>query len=105
MNLKIYSVYDSKAQAYLPMFTVRSHGEAVRQFTDLANNKQTAVNKYPEDFSLMELGSFDDNTGTIDALDAPKNLGLAREYIIPDLPAVETVQGLSVAKEEKANEE
>jgi hypothetical protein len=81
MKLKIYSIYDNKAQAFLPLFQVRADGEALRQFKELANNKQTNISKYPEDFALMEMGTFDDAHGKINALSAPKNLGLASEFV------------------------
>lgn len=101
MELKIYSIYDNKAQAFLPMFTVRTHGEAIRSFTDICNNPKTNVNKYPEDFALMEIGTFNDSTGGVDALNVPKNIGLAREFVIPDANVDPTVPRLELAKNEE----
>lgn len=65
MILKAFSVYDSKAQAYFAPFFFPHLGQAIRAFMELANDQSTQVGRHPADFHLIELGEFDDATGTL----------------------------------------
>lgn len=81
MNHKVYSVRDSKGEAYLPPFLQKTHGEAERSFKDLANNKDTFIAKYPEDYDLYWLGEFDDQSGKYMPLDTPQHMIKAIQVI------------------------
>lgn len=63
--MKIYSVYDCKAEAYMQPFFMATKGLAIRGFEQLVNDPKTTVNKHPEDFTLFEIGEFDDTSGQI----------------------------------------
>lgn len=63
MILEIYSVYDSKAKAFIPPFFLHNKDVALRHFTDTVNDKNSSINKNPGDYALFYLGIFDDNTG------------------------------------------
>lgn len=80
MKLKIYSVFDSKAKAYNSPFYLRNSGEATRGFADVVNDGKSQISKYPEDYSLFELGEFDDETGLITQYDAKTNLGVGVQF-------------------------
>ena len=80
MILKAFSVVDSKPGVFSPPFFLQSTGLAIRQFTDLANDEKTTVSRYPEDFSLHEIGQFDDQSGTLSPLAVCINLGLASAF-------------------------
>jgi hypothetical protein len=80
MILKVYSVYDSKAEAYLSPMYFQSKGQAVRSFTEVANDKTSAIGKYPEDFTLFEIGDFNDSTCKFFLYDTPYSLGVALEF-------------------------
>lgn len=77
--LKMFTVYDSQTEAYLPPFCCRSVGEAMRSFEDAANNKDSNICKYPAAFTLFEIGSYDDDKGEISVFEAKKSLALAVE--------------------------
>ncbi len=79
--LKIYTVFDSKPHAYLPPFFMKSNGEAVRAFSDTVNNPESSFNKHPEDYTLFELGNYDESTGKIETFDAMVALGNAVEFL------------------------
>lgn len=81
MQLKIYTVYDSKVEAYLQPFYVRSKGEAIRAFTETVNDPQSLVGKHPADYTLFEIGEFDDQTAKIKSLAANISLGTAIEFL------------------------
>lgn len=73
-QMKMFSVRDTKTEIYGPPFYSITHGEAERSFRQLANDPQSKVNKFPEDFDLYHIGEFDDETGKIEALPSPKHV-------------------------------
>lgn len=79
-KLLCFSVYDSKVQLYAQPFFMRSRGEALRGFTDVANDSSTSICRHPQDFALMELGEYDESTGKLENHPAPVSLGLAHEF-------------------------
>lgn len=62
---KIYAVYDSKGQSYTPPFFDHAEGRALRTFADCCNDTEHQFGKHPEDYTLFNLGEYDDNLGTI----------------------------------------
>lgn len=82
-KLKVFCVFDSKVGAYMQPFFLRSTGEAVRSFADLANDSQSNVSRHPEDFALMEIAEYNDEMGAFENRTAPINLGLAVQYKKP----------------------
>jgi len=81
MKLKIFSVYDSKIEAYMQPFFMQSKGAALRAFMDTLADKSSVLAKHPEDYTLFEIGEFDDTNCTIATLPAKLSLGLAKELI------------------------
>lgn len=80
MLVEVFAVYDSKARSYGQPFFCINAGIAVRIFQSTVMDETTQFNKYPEDFSLFHLGSFNDQTGEFTARENPTNLGLASQY-------------------------
>jgi len=80
MKLKIFSVYDSKVNAYMTPFFMKSKGQAIRSFDELTNDPSTQINKWPADFTLMELGEYDDSNGSFQTLPVPTSCGTALEF-------------------------
>lgn len=74
MELKIYSIRDSKGELYNQPFYQKTHGEAERTFRELTNDEKSMVSKYPDDFDLYFLGSFNDANGTFEVLDTPQHI-------------------------------
>lgn len=81
MILKVYSVFDVKVGAYLPPIFMRSNGEALRAFASAANSKDHDFCKYAEDYTLFEIGMFDDSCGQIITHSTLVPLGRAIEFI------------------------
>lgn len=77
MIKNIYSVYDSKAEAWLQPFYCVNNAVAIRSFAHAANDAQHDFFRYAGDFALFELGTFEDSTSEIKSLQVPENLGLA----------------------------
>lgn len=64
MNLKVFTVYDDKAKAYLPPFFLPEIGMAVRTFSDCVNDASHAFGRHPEDYTLFVAGTFSQSEGT-----------------------------------------
>jgi hypothetical protein len=73
MVLKMYSVYDQKAEVFNPPFFQNTHGQAERSFRQTVSDEKTMMNKYPEDYDLYYLGEYDDNTGKFNPLASPEH--------------------------------
>ena len=57
MKHNIFSVYDEKAQAFLPPFFLPEVGMATRIFGDCVNSDEHQFGKHPTDYTLFHLGS------------------------------------------------
>ena len=81
MMLKIYSVYDSKAEAYLQPFFMQSRGAAIRAFGDAVNDVNHVFAKHSGDYTLFEIGEFSDESASILSYATPVSLGVAIEFV------------------------
>lgn len=63
MKLKIFSIYDSKAEYYLQPFFMQTKRDAIDAFKALVNDDKSRISKHPADFTLFEVGEYDDLTG------------------------------------------
>lgn len=80
MSIKIFSVFDSKAEAFLlPMF-MQSRGVAIRSFTAAASDEKHDFSRYAADYTLFELGEFDERSASFKLHSAPVSLGTALEF-------------------------
>lgn len=80
MIMKVFGIYDSKVGAYLPPFMMKSIGEAERALTSHVNDPEHNFSKYAEDFTLFELGSWDDATAKYSLLNTPHSVAVLIEY-------------------------
>lgn len=80
MKYKVFTVHDSKAEAYLKPFLMRTKGEAIRAMQELANDQKHDFAKYSEDYTLFEIGTYDDETGTYEMLKSKLSLGNGIEF-------------------------
>lgn len=63
MDKNLYSIFDKKSQTYMQPFVELTDGTAIRQCMDLLLNANAPFAKYPEDFTLMRIGSWDEIGG------------------------------------------
>lgn len=77
MQLKMYSIRDQKAEIFNIPFFKKTHGEAERDFTELVRDEKSMPAKYPEDYDLYFVGTYDDQTGVTDSLDTPQHMAKA----------------------------
>lgn len=88
--MNLYEIYDSKAELWIELFKEETHASALRQFARLANDPNTMTGRFPGDYTLFHVGTWDRKTGDIKT--EPKmSLGVAIELVehqagIPSLP-------------------
>lgn len=88
MKQKMFTIYDSKAFAYLPPFFLHREEMAQRAFQEACNSPTHQFGKFPADYTLFKIGVFDDETAVCVTF-APENLG----------------NGLAMLKPENANQD
>jgi hypothetical protein len=79
--MKIYCVYDCKVEAFGTPFFFKTKGEAIRGFSEIANDIKTQIGKYPADFTLFEMGDYDEQKGKFNIYSAPISLATAIEFV------------------------
>lgn len=72
--VKLVAVRDGVAEQYLPPFTARTVGEAIRLFTDEVNRSGSQIGGHPDDYALFHLGDVDMVNGDVEALPQPMRL-------------------------------
>lgn len=76
IDLQVFSVYDSAADAFLQPFFAPTVEFAVREFRRAVNEEGHQFNQYPDDYTLFHIGEFDQSSGAL-AGAAPRSLGIA----------------------------
>lgn len=84
MKLFVFSIFDSKAEAFNTPIFLPAKGQATRTFEDQVNDESSPFNKHPGDYTLFLIGEFDTDTGLLTPLSTPTSLGLAAEYLKPE---------------------
>ena len=80
MEQFIFTVFDSAAGAYLEPFFAPSIEFAIRGFREAVNKKDHQFNKFPEDYTLFQVGAWDPKKGVLEPC-APHSLGVALAFI------------------------
>lgn len=79
--IKMYSVYDKKAGSYQTPFFQPSDGVATRAFQEAISDKNSLFSKYPDDFSLFFVASFNVLDGSLSFLEKPTLLVKATSLV------------------------
>jgi len=89
-KLQVLSVRDRAADVFGRPFFTASIGSAIRSFSDHLNGKDDSeMVKHPEDFDLFHLAVFDDETGSFENLERPKQVAIGKDTAIPRAKTVE----------------
>lgn len=62
---RIYTIRDSKMEAYLQPFFAVNDAIAIRYIEQAMTDDQHAFRLYPEDYSLFDIGTFNDETAEV----------------------------------------
>ena len=94
MKFEIFTIYDSKAESYSrPMF-FETKGVAIRSFMDVLKAGDSQISKYPEDYTLFHLGTWEDQQAKFESNSTPISAGVAIEF----LPKISNPKPLSPIK-------
>lgn len=72
MTKKLVAVRDVKADAFGSPMDVPTEGLAIRMFMEACGNPKGDLARYPNDYMLYEIGSYDPNSGLVESLPVPK---------------------------------
>lgn len=75
----VFAVFDKKSELHNMPFYKTTRGEALRDFQDLVQDERTVLYRHPEDFKLVELGTYEDKTGKFENKE-PVTLAHAEEF-------------------------
>lgn len=80
MKTMVYAVYDSKTEMYSTPHFIVNKGTALRSWVDAANAPDSHIAKHPGDYTMFEIGTWDDVRGEIVMHHAKISLGTALEF-------------------------
>lgn len=81
MTKLLYLIWDSKSESYSIPFIHLARGDALREFTRAANSNDSKIGLNPEDFSLFEVGQFDERTGEFVIYEVKEHVANAHELV------------------------
>jgi len=81
MIKNLYSVYDTKSNSFCNPFVSQNDATALRDFTHVANDNSTEIGRYPADFALFRVASFDFESAVVKSEPTPVNLALASTLV------------------------
>lgn len=87
MKLFVFSILDTKTGIFNTPFFMAHPGQAVRAVTDLAQDQSTTIGRHPSDYALVQVGSWDDNSGAFEN-HPPVNLGQISGFLPVQRPSM-----------------
>lgn len=80
MNAEIFTVFDMAAKRYVEPFTAPTIEVAIRSFGAACATEGHEFDKFPEDYALYHIGTFDAVEGTLKALE-PRRIAMANAFV------------------------
>lgn len=77
--MKLFSVKDMKAQVWLKPHIVDNVAEAMRSWEIVANEGESMISKFPNDFRLYCIAEFNTISGKLEVYDDAADLGSAAD--------------------------
>lgn len=87
MILQIYAIRDLHT-GYTSVTVDQNDSTAFRNFSHAVNRSDSVLNSSPKDFSLMCLGTFDSESGRIEAFDNPRLVAEASDCLRIELDVI-----------------
>jgi hypothetical protein len=70
---ELYSIQDKTAKLYNRPMPIVNLGKAMQVFSQMVNDeKDSDIKKWPEQFNLVKLGYYEEETGKLIPLDSPE---------------------------------
>lgn len=86
MILRVFAVFDVKAKYFMQPFVMKTSAEAVRVFGDMCQNAQNPLGRHPADYTLFEIGQYDDASAMFTQDGAHVPLGNGLEHVVEEEP-------------------
>jgi len=80
MNV-LCSVYDQKARYFSAPFSSPTEETAIRDFARAVSDSRGMVDKFPADYELHMIGTFNELSGEIESVSIPKLLAKGADYL------------------------
>lgn len=74
MKTHIYSLRDVKAGYYMNMVLLRNDVDAERFFLAILEDQRSPIAKFPKDYAIFWIGTFDNESGEVIPLGIPKDV-------------------------------
>lgn len=84
MRIGIFAIHDSATKAFAAPFFMQHADAALRAFSLAVNDKGHSINQSPGDYTLHQLGWFDDSSGNL----IPESRQIASGLALYRLPVV-----------------
>lgn len=81
MEMRAMAVYDIKAKMFGAPFFVPTRAAGVRAFSDVVNDGRSDYAKHPGDYTLHEVGKWDDATGLLAPLTPVEHVARASDLL------------------------
>jgi hypothetical protein len=78
--MKMFCIHDSKAEAYMSPFYFKTKAEAIRAFSASCQEPDSNLSKFASDYTLVEIGEFNETTAEINTHLSPIILANASEF-------------------------
>lgn len=80
MNMEIFTVFDQAAKSYLEPFFTPTIEAALRVFKEACTREGHQFQKFPEDYVLFHVGSWDGKEGMVTPGTMPVKIAMALDY-------------------------
>lgn len=84
--MEIYTLHDTKTGGWRVPFFCHFEAEAVRQVVQAVSDDRTELHRFPSDFILYRIGTYDEATGVVSAA-SPVNLGASSSLYMAHIAA------------------
>lgn len=81
MKTILFSTYDAKSKCFSAPFSMLTIGMALREFEEASRNPNSILSKYPNDFSLYEIGTYDDSNAIVENKIPMNLIAVASEFL------------------------
>lgn len=85
-----FAVKDIKSALFSQPHFVETKGVAIRSFATACEDPNTNLNKYPSDFSLYHIGTYNIESGQLTAISKPEQIANASEFV-PNPPSLSQI--------------
>ncbi len=93
MKLLAFTVYDEKAECFGHPFFVSALGIATRMLATWSTNPDSMIAKHPGDFTLYQVGTWNDAEAKFDNLPTPKFIAKATDEMLRENAGREVLKG------------